>query len=104
MAEADAVVVPSRVEPFGIVVLEAWAAGTPVLATCRGGPAGFVTDGHDGLLIDPEDLSSVVTGIDRVIGDPLVASHLVRAGLESAKSFTWSQVAEQYQLLFTGRP
>ncbi|OLT21721.1 hypothetical protein BJF81_15095 [Ornithinimicrobium sp. CNJ-824] len=96
MAAADAVVVPSRVEPFGIVVLEAWAAGTPVLATNRGGPAGFVTDGHDGLLIDPEDLSSVVTGIDRATADLVLASRLSQAGRETVKSFTWSRVVDAY--------
>ena len=45
MAEADVVVVPSRVEPFGIVVLEAWRGATTVIATNRGGTKEFVRDG-----------------------------------------------------------
>ena len=48
----DIVAVPSRNEPFGIVVLEAWAAGKPVVATVAGGPREFVWDGVNGLLVD----------------------------------------------------
>ncbi|WP_353957097.1 glycosyltransferase family 4 protein [uncultured Ornithinimicrobium sp.] len=97
MTEADAVVVPSRIEPFGIVVLEAWASGTVVVATSRGGPAGFVSDGVDGLLVDPEDLPSVVEAIDSVIGDPAFATRLALAGLKTVQGFTWSRVAEHYE-------
>ena len=43
----DVVCVPSRNEPFGIVVLEAWAAGKPVVATQNGGPRDFVSHGED---------------------------------------------------------
>lgn len=96
MAQATAVVVPSRVEAFGIVVLEAWASGTAVLATSRGGPAGFVTDDEDGLLIDPEDLDSVVARIDRVLEDEDLAHRLALAGSVSVQSFTWRRVADDY--------
>lgn len=97
MAKGDAVVVPSRTEPFGIVVLEAWASGTPVVATSRGGPAGFVNDGNDGLLVDPEDLPSVVAAIDSVLRDPGFAARLARAGLQTVQRFTWSRVADSYE-------
>lgn len=96
MAQATAVVLPSRVEAFGIVVLEAWASGTPVLATSRGGPARFVTEGEDGLLIDPEDLDSVVTAIDRLIDDEDLAHRLALAGRVTVQSFTWGEVADAY--------
>ncbi|MGC5585129.1 glycosyltransferase family 4 protein [Ornithinimicrobium sp. W1665] len=96
MARADAVVVPSRVEPFGIVVLEAWAAGTPVLATCRGGPAGFVTDGGDGLLIDPEDVTATAHRIDQVLADPALAERLRTEGLSTVSAYTWERVTDLY--------
>lgn len=101
MAEATAVVVPSRVEAFGIVVLEAWASGTPLLATNRGGPADLVTDGHDGVLIDPNDLSSVVTGIDHVLGNPEFASRLALEGKQTVRSYTWERVVDLYDGLYS---
>ena len=55
MSAATAVVVPSRMEAFGIVALEAWRAGTTLVMTDRGGASEFVTHDEDGLLIDPED-------------------------------------------------
>ena len=59
MAGARVFVMPSRLEPFGIVVLEGWRAGTAVVATNRGGPPEFVHDGEDGLLVDPFDTAAV---------------------------------------------
>ena len=53
MAGATLFVMPSRLEPFGIVILEAWRAGTAVVATNRGGAPEFVRDGADGVLVDP---------------------------------------------------
>ena len=53
---------PSRLEPFGIVVLEGWRAGVAVVATTQGGPPEFVRDGMDGVLVDPFDTSAVRRG------------------------------------------
>lgn len=64
----DIVAVPSRNEPFGIVVLEAWAAGKPVVATVAGGPREFVWDRVNGLLVnaDPRGLAH---GIGTLLAD-----------------------------------
>ncbi len=62
-------VMPSRLEPFGIVVLEAWRAATAVVATDRGGPPEFVRDGEDGLLVDPFDTAAVAAVLGRVLSD-----------------------------------
>lgn len=65
---SDAVCVPSRNEPFGIVVLEAWAAGKPVIATLNGGPRDFVTHGEDGLLVH-DDAFGVCTAVWEMFAD-----------------------------------
>lgn len=96
MAQADVVVVPSRVEAFGIVVLEAWAAGTPLVATVRGGPADIVTDGVDGTLVDPVDVPALARVIDGVLSDPDRAKAMARQGLETVKNYSWDRVASDY--------
>ena len=67
MAGAAVFVMPSRLEPFGIVVLEGWRAGTAVVATDRGGAPEFVRDGVDGLLVDPFDTAAVAGVLGRVL-------------------------------------
>lgn len=100
MAEADVVVMPSRREAFGIVALEAWVSGTPLVATSLGGPAGFVTDGVDGVLVDPEDTADLARAIDGVLADPSLASELAANGLESVKGYTWERVADHYETIY----
>jgi len=70
MAQASVLVVPSRVEAFGIVVLEGWRATLPVIATEHGGPAEFLTHLRDGVLVDPDDPSTIARALEDVLGDP----------------------------------
>lgn len=100
MAQADAVVVPSRVEAFGIVVLEAWASGTPLIATTRGGPADLVTDRVDGCLVDPEDTAQLAKTISRVLEDTESAGRMSAQGLQTVKKFTWDRVVDDYRRLY----
>lgn len=58
----DAVVIPSRNEPFGIVVLEAWSSGKPVVATKCGGPRDFVNPDHTGYLVVRVTISFILFG------------------------------------------
>lgn len=97
---AELLVVPSRIEAFGITVLEGWRAGVPVLATRRGGPAEFVEDGRTGLLVDPEDPSSIADAMRRVLADPLLSSQLAGAGRASVAEFTWGAVAGAYSAIY----
>lgn len=96
MGQADVVVVPSRAEAFGIVVLEAWASGTPLVATNRGGPADLVTDGVDGRLVDPEDTAAMTRVITEVLDDHGGSARMAAQGLETVKEYTWDRVVEDY--------
>jgi len=100
MRDADVVVVPSRREAFGIVALEAWVNGTPLVATSLSGPAGFVTDGVDGLLADPEDSTALADALDRVLSSPSLAADLAAHGSESVKQFTWDRVVDDYEDIY----
>ncbi|WP_127473798.1 glycosyltransferase family 4 protein [Microbacterium sulfonylureivorans] len=97
---ALAQVVPSRVEAFGIVVLEGWRSGIPVLATERGGPAEFMTDGIDGVLFDPEDPQELAQLLVRVAADAELRARLGSGGRQSVAGFTWDRVADEYEKVF----
>src|SRR5690606_30564982 len=104
MARAGVVAIPSRREAFGIVALEAWASGTPLVATSTGGPAGFVTDGVDGVLVDPRDTAAFAGAIDSILSNPERARSLAEHGLVSVQRFTWLRVAAQYEEIYNGLP
>ena len=100
MRSAALLVVPSRVEAFGIAVLEGWRAGIPVLATTHGGPPEFTRDGRDAVLIDPDDEAAVADAIRRVLTDRAVADALGEAGNARVRDFTWHAVADAYEELY----
>jgi glycogen synthase len=104
MAGAEVFVMPSRLEPFGIVVLEAWRAGRPVIATSRGGPAEFVTDGEDGLLADPFDIDKLAEALDRLLTDQALRQSLGEAGRRRAGEFAWPIIADQYRQRYAAIP
>lgn len=100
MGRADVVVMPSRREAFGIVALEAWRAGAPLVATSLGGPASFVTDGVDGLVVDPVDTGALAEAVESLLRDPQRRAALGAAGRTSARRYSWSVVAEAYQAVY----
>ncbi|MBV8461766.1 MAG: glycosyltransferase family 4 protein, partial [Acidimicrobiales bacterium] len=97
MAGARFFVMPSRLEPFGIVVLEAWRSGAPVVASSRGGAPEFVRDGTDGLLVDPTDVEALATALSRLSQDGRLRGRLSRAGRERVAGFSWSALTPRYR-------
>jgi glycosyltransferase involved in cell wall biosynthesis len=100
LAAADVFVVPSRVEPFGIVILEAWNAALPVIATNRGGPPEFVADGVDGLLVDTLDVGNLSRLLDQALSDANLRGRLAQTGQLKVQSFGWPAVTEHYRDLY----
>jgi glycosyltransferase involved in cell wall biosynthesis len=100
MQAADAFVLPSRLEPFGIVVLEALRSGTPAIVSNRGGARQIVGDGRYGLTVDPFDASALAGAIDSLLRDPQRAQELGAAGKRRAQSFSWDVITDQYQAIY----
>lgn len=93
---ADLFVLPSIHEPFGIVVLEAWSAGLPVIASRIGGIPHFVDEGVDGLLFDPADTSSFLEAFEGVVAHPERARSLGEMGRKKAREhYDWDVIAER---------
>ena len=102
MANAEVFALPSRIEAFGIVVLEALRAGTPVVVSSRGGPMEIVGDGEYGLVVDPTDVGALAEAIERVLTDSELAHRLSVAGPRRAAEFGWASIAMQYRRLYEG--
>ncbi|SDC90183.1 (1-_4)-alpha-D-glucan synthase (UDP-glucose) [Sanguibacter gelidistatuariae] len=101
MAAATVVVVPSRAESFGITVLEAWRAKAPVIATTRGGPPEFVSDGDTGLLVDPVDTTALAAALATVLADADLRRRLGENGYRLVRDeYTWERVADRYEELY----
>jgi glycosyltransferase involved in cell wall biosynthesis len=93
MGRAEVFVLPSLYECGGNVVLEAMAAGVPVVATRWGGPAEYLSD-RCGLLVDPDSRDGFISGLARAIGQllesPDLRAELVRNGrLRVEREYTW---------------
>lgn len=87
MASADLFVLASRREGFGNVIVEAMAAGLPVLATTTDGPAGLIDDDVTGWLVPPEDPAALADAIVRLAGDPFRA-RVIDAACQVAGRYT----------------
>lgn len=82
---ADLVVMPSLYEPFGLVALEAMAAGTPLLASAVGGLAGIVTPGVDGELVPPGDAEALAAVALMLLRDPAYAARLAVSARQTVR-------------------
>jgi glycosyltransferase involved in cell wall biosynthesis len=100
MAGAEALVMPSRLEPFGIVALEGWRAGTAVIASSRGGAPEFIEDGVTGLLVDPFDTAAVAGALERVLSDDGLRHAIAEAGRRAVTAYGWPAVTERYVDLY----
>jgi len=106
-AAAEAVLVPSRSESFGLVALEAQACGTPVVAAAVGGLRYVVDDGVTGYLVEGHDPADHAERVLRVLGDAQAACRMGKAGVAHSLRFSWDSTAEEilavYGELLDGR-
>ncbi len=82
-------------ESFGMVLLEAMAAGLPVVASAIEGYSQVIADGVQGLLVRPRDAAALANAVCRVLHDRDLAGKLGDAGRETAGLYSWERIAEQ---------
>jgi phosphatidyl-myo-inositol alpha-mannosyltransferase len=100
-AAADVFVSPATgQESFGIVLVEAMAAGVPVVASDIEGYREVVRDGVDGLLVPPNDPNALAAAIRRVLSEPELAAALKAAGRSRAQAFSWQAIAPRLEAVY----
>jgi glycosyltransferase involved in cell wall biosynthesis len=80
LAACDMLAVPSRVEPLGNTIIEAWAAGKPVIASASAGPSELIESGQNGLLVPIGDADGLARAIVTLAGDRALRARLAEAG------------------------
>ncbi len=98
-AALNAFAMPSRTDSFGIVFLEAWANGLPVVAADAGGVPEVVRHGQTGLLVSFGDIDGLRNAVGRLVDEPRYARQLGAAGRDRiARGYTWD---DRFRTLFT---
>ncbi len=111
LARAEVVCAPSlSSESFGMVLVEAMAAGVPVVASDLPGYRSVLRDGAAGRLVPPNDWPRLATALDALLDDPAERARLSAAGLAVARELSWTRVTDEllavyeHAMVVGGRP
>jgi glycosyltransferase involved in cell wall biosynthesis len=109
LKSADLVALPSRYEPFGTVIPEAWGMSKPLVATRAQGASQYVTDGVNGLLCPIDEPAALAECIMRVVEDEPLRNRLVEGGKEIferlfSKNAVITEMLAAYQAMIEGGP
>lgn len=99
-ASADAFVFPSRTETLGLVLLEAMAAGCPVVAARSGGIPDIVDEGVNGYLFDPTDENGAIVATQRLLANPDERETLRRNARREAERWSWAAATRQLRTYY----
>ncbi len=99
-ASADAFIFPSRTETLGLVLLEAMAAGCPVVAARSGGIPDIVDDGVNGYLFDPLDEYGAIAATQKLLSNPTELEILRKNARQEAEKWGWSAATQQLQQFY----
>jgi glycosyltransferase involved in cell wall biosynthesis len=98
---ADICVFPSRFEPFGNVVVQAWAQKIPLICSKSQGPLQYVRDGLDALMFDIDDVGQLTQKIKQMIDDKDLSNRLVEAGYHRFKNeFSKEKIVTDYTAFY----
>lgn len=99
-ASADAFIFPSRTETLGLVLLEAMAAGCPVVAARSGGITDIVDDGVNGYLFDPKDEDGAVKATQRLLAQAEERETLRQNARKEAERWGWAAATQQLEAFY----
>ncbi len=102
LQQARLLVLPSLSETFGLVILEAWAAGTMVVSASVSGPKALIEDGQNGWLFDLDEPQTFHAAVDRTLADPARARQMSSAGAQVAEKFSVTALAGRLKNLYQG--
>lgn len=101
LAACDMLVAPSRIEPLGNTIIEAWAAGKPVIASQSAGPGELIENGENGLLVAIGDADALARAMTALAGDRALSARLAQAGLARYRAeFGQDAVVAAYRAFF----
>ncbi|NLE43623.1 MAG: glycosyltransferase family 4 protein [Chloroflexi bacterium] len=101
LAATDVFALPSRIDSFGIVYLEAWAYCKPVIGAHAGGVPDVISDGVDGVLVEFGDVAGLAGAIQRLLGDPAYRERLGRSGRAKVeRQYTWDTIYTRLSALY----
>lgn len=100
LTKSDVLVLPSREEGFGLVLLEAMALGTPVVATNVGGIPEIVEDGVSGILVEKDNPKQLADAVVKVLEDEELRKTIIENGREKAKRFTWEKMSSEVDRVY----
>lgn len=101
LSDYDFIVLPSKVEPFGISLIESLAAGTPCLASNASGPAEIIEDGYNGIVCDKDSYESYTMAMSRAINISFEDyTMLCKNALVSGKEYSSRIIAQKWCYLF----
>ncbi len=101
LRSASVLVLPSTMESFGIVLLEAWASATPVIALDTPVMSEVVTGGVDGILVDPDDDETMADTITGLLSEPERARSMGLAGFDKVRTrYSWDDVAKSLETVY----
>ncbi len=93
----DLCVMPSRHEPFGTVMIEAWAYAKPLIVAAAQGPRGLIRDGENGVMVPIDDAPALGRAINRLLNSPHLMNQIATTGRRDYEAdFTEARVVERY--------
>ena len=93
-------VLPSRHEPFGMVILEAWSAGVPVVASLTGGIAKIITHSKNGLVFENGEMMQLYKNMESLLHNKTLREELIKNASMDVKKYDWKNIANNLDSIY----